>query len=451
MEFESGHICPACKVDVPLFSKTVHISDSLYNAGLARAKSADMTGAIESLKKSLTLNKNNVAARNLIGLIYFEIGKTGDALKEWRISASLIVEENPAVQYIQQMQKNIRQMEKLNDAVHMYNMAFDYIRQKSDDMAIIQLKKAIELNPKFIDALNLLSLCYLMQGDNDKAVGVIEKILTLDVNNAIALQYYRQILPGKTRPELGRSAKKAAVAPAVRLLPGAPSWFGRSFPVAGIIAFILGGLSAFAVLYILILPERIAAKDLEIEKLQNDRVAQVQLLREQFDSADAELKELRDSEKALNDENEVLRAQIELNDRINRIVDAERRVDRQEYQEAVDAAASISADGLPSDLLERLQNIRNEAYPQLTKKYYNDGVRLYNSRQYDESRLEFENAMRYMRSEDDLGDDVLYYLGRIAVLANDLDGARVYFQRVLDEYPDGNQISNARSRLNSLG
>jgi tetratricopeptide (TPR) repeat protein len=451
MEFESGHVCPACKVDVPLFSKTVRISDSLYNAGLARAKSADMTGAVDSLKKSLALNKNNVAARNLIGLVYFEIGRIGDALKEWLISASLLTEENPASEYIQRIEKNTRPIEKLNDAARMYNMAFDYIRQKSDDMAIIQLKKAIELNPKFIDALNLLSLCYLMRGENDKAVGVIEKTLSLDVNNPIALHYYRQIFPGKTRPELGHAAKKAAVSSAVRRQPAGEPWFGRSFPIAGILAFIIGGLSAFAVLYILIVPEKIAVKELEIEKLQNDRVAQVQLLQEQLDSVNTELKGLLESERVLKEENAALASQIDLNEKLNRIVDAERRLDRQEYQEAVDAAASISADGLPSDLLERLRNIRITAYPQLTLKYYNDGVRLYNSASYGQSRLEFENALRYVQPDEELGDDVLYYLGRIAVIEDDPDGARVYFQRVLDEYPDGNQAANARSRLNSLG
>ena len=450
MEFESGYICPACKVDANLFLKTVNISDSLYNAGLARAKNADMTGAINCLNKSLLINKNNVAARNLIGLVYIEIGRIGDAIKEWLISTSLLAEQNPASEYIQQVEKSSRHLEKLNDAVQMYNIAFDYIRQKSDDMAIIQLKKAIDLNPKFIDALNLLTLCYLMQGENEKAVNTIEKTLAIDINNTIALHYYKQIFPGKTRPELHHPAKKTSAAPIVRRQAAAEPGFGRSFPIAGIISFILGALSAFAILYILIMPEMIAEKNWEIEALQNERVNEVQMYMNQLDDINAELTLMQDSDRQWQEKYDNLEALNKIMDKTNRILEAERRVDKEEYQEAVDAVGAINTDGLPSDLMERIQNIRASAYPMLTKKYHNDGVKLYNSGQYDESRIEFENAMRYMQAEDGLGDDILYYLGRIAIRENELDNARVYFQRILDEYPDGNQVANAKARLRSM-
>ena len=56
------------------------------------------------------------------------------------------------------LQKNAREMEKCNDAVRMYNQAITYLKQGSDDLAIIQLKKSIDNNPNFIDAYNLMTL-----------------------------------------------------------------------------------------------------------------------------------------------------------------------------------------------------------------------------------------------------------------------------------------------------
>ena len=450
-EFGSGYICPSCKVDAPLFTKTISISDSLYNAGLTKAKNSDMTGAIESLNKSLAFNKNNVAARNLVGLVNYEIGRIGDASKEWRISSSLLKENNPAADYIQQLDKNPRQLEKINDAVHMYNIAFDYIRQKSDDMAIIQLKKAIDTNPKFIDALNLLSLCYLMQGENDKAANTIEKTLAIDINNAISLHYYKLLHADKPRPGITHSVKKAPAAPTVKHKTPNDTGFGRSFPITGIISFIIGGLCAFAIIYILYIPEKISVKDKEIDNLQNSRVAEVQLLQKQLDEVNRQNTQLQETSKSEKDKNTVLEAQIALSTKKESIVNAERFIDKEQYQEAIDAASAVSTDGLPSDLLERLQNVKSTAYPKLVDKYYKDGVRLYNSGQYDSAQKEFENALRYVQSEDDIGDDVLYYLGRIAARANDVDNARVYFQRILDEYPNGNQVANATSRLKLLG
>ena len=56
-------------------------SNSYYNLGLERARIRDLSGAVECLKRSLHLNKYNTDARNLLGLIYYEIGEVSDALR----------------------------------------------------------------------------------------------------------------------------------------------------------------------------------------------------------------------------------------------------------------------------------------------------------------------------------------------------------------------------------
>ena len=65
------------------------ISNSFYNAGLERAKRRDLTGAVEYLKKCLNLNKYHIDARNLLGLIYYEMGEVSEALVQWVISMNL--------------------------------------------------------------------------------------------------------------------------------------------------------------------------------------------------------------------------------------------------------------------------------------------------------------------------------------------------------------------------
>jgi len=462
-EFESGSICPSCGADVSLNSKIVNISDSYYNAGLSMAYNSDLTGAVNCLIKSLTFNKNNMPARNLLGLVYYEIGRIGDALKQWRISASLCPGENPAAEYIQQLEKNSRQFIRLNDAVNMYNTALDYVRQKSDDMAIIQLKKAVDTNPGFVDALNLLSLSYLIQGENLKAAGIIEKTLSIDTNNPLALHYYKQVFAEKTRPTpLARAVKSPAAIPArpVKTAAAPPepkrpasgeTGFGRSFPIAGIISFIIGVLCAFAILYILIIPEQNTEMSKKIDQLQSEHAAQVEGLQKRIDDADLQYTQLQETIKAEKEKSAALEAQVTLDAQKASIVNAERFVDKTQYQDAIDAAATIDKNALPPDLQERLQIVFNTSYPKVVEQHYNSGVKLYNARQYDDARVEFEYAMKYTRKGDDLGDDVLYYLGRIAANANDKDTAKDYFQRILDDYPDGNQVSNATNRLRSLG
>ena len=81
--------CTGCGVDVSGYKKIMYMSNRLYNDGLEKAAVRDLPGAIVSLKQSLKFNKNNIDARNLSGLVYFETGEAISALGQWVISKNL--------------------------------------------------------------------------------------------------------------------------------------------------------------------------------------------------------------------------------------------------------------------------------------------------------------------------------------------------------------------------
>src|SRR5699024_11776955 len=58
--------------DVTLQKRIVRISNLLYNRGLEKASVRDLSGAITCLKQSLKFNKENIDARNLLGLCYLD-------------------------------------------------------------------------------------------------------------------------------------------------------------------------------------------------------------------------------------------------------------------------------------------------------------------------------------------------------------------------------------------
>ena len=72
--------CTSCGADVSLYKKIMCMSNRFYNDGLEKAGVRDLTGAINSLRQSLKFNKNNIEARNLLGLVYFETGEVVAAL-----------------------------------------------------------------------------------------------------------------------------------------------------------------------------------------------------------------------------------------------------------------------------------------------------------------------------------------------------------------------------------
>ena len=82
-ELSSLDICSNCGAQVGVYKKIITMSNTFYNMGLQKARVRDLSGAEELLKQSLALYKKNIQARNLLGLVYYEMGEVVIALREW--------------------------------------------------------------------------------------------------------------------------------------------------------------------------------------------------------------------------------------------------------------------------------------------------------------------------------------------------------------------------------
>jgi tetratricopeptide (TPR) repeat protein len=112
--------CERCGTDLTIYRKVLRASNQYYNNGLARAKVRDLSGAVIALRKSLDFNKKNINARNLLGLIYYEMGETVAALSEWVISRHFQPTDNDADEYINKVQSNPTRLDALNQAIKMF-------------------------------------------------------------------------------------------------------------------------------------------------------------------------------------------------------------------------------------------------------------------------------------------------------------------------------------------
>ena len=115
--------------------KIVYQSNYWYNDGLRRARTRDMSGAIASLRRSLQFNRENIAARNLLGLVYYGIGEVPEALVEWIISKNLRSYNNIADYYINTVQASAKELEVINLAIKKYNQCLAYCQQNGEDLA----------------------------------------------------------------------------------------------------------------------------------------------------------------------------------------------------------------------------------------------------------------------------------------------------------------------------
>ncbi|WP_349666823.1 hypothetical protein [Lacrimispora sp.] len=169
------------------------IANSYYNMGLEKAKLRDLTGSADCLKKCLHFNKYMTDARNLLGLIYYEVGEVGDALVQWVISKNLQPEDNRADYYLEVIQKKKGTMDLERRAVRRFNQALAYVKSESEDLAILQLNKAVEDKPNYVKAQLLFALLYIVREDYQKAGKAVNKVLQIDHNHPKAL-YYKSIM-----------------------------------------------------------------------------------------------------------------------------------------------------------------------------------------------------------------------------------------------------------------
>lgn len=173
--------------------KTRVIANSYYNMGLERAKLRDLSGASECLKKSLHFNKYMTDARNLLGLIYYEVGEVGEALVQWVISMNFQPEGNQADNYLGEIQRKSGIMETERRAVRRFNQALIYAQSGSEDLAILQLNKVVESKPNYVKAQLLLALLCIAREDYQKAGKAVYKVLQIDRNHPKAL-YYKSLV-----------------------------------------------------------------------------------------------------------------------------------------------------------------------------------------------------------------------------------------------------------------
>ncbi len=164
-------------------------ANGFYNRGLELAKERDLSGAAECLKRALQFNKYHTDARNLLGLIFYEMGETSDALVQWVISINLQPEDNLADRYLDRVQRKPGQLEHESTLIRKYNQALIHAQNGSDDLAVLQLKRIVEERPNYVKAHLLLALLYMEHEDYTKAGKSLYKVLRIDRNNRRAERY----------------------------------------------------------------------------------------------------------------------------------------------------------------------------------------------------------------------------------------------------------------------
>ena len=421
------------------------IANSFYNLGLEKARIRDLTGAVECLKKSVHFNKYHTDARNLLGLIYYEIGETAEALVQWVISCNLQPEKNRANHYLHEIQGKPGRLEAESINIKKFNQGLFHAQNGSDDLAILQLSRVVERNPHFIKAHLVLALLYMSREDYTKAGKSLYKVLQIDKNNPKALWYMSIVKANTGRAEVER--RKLTNAFSHRQMQDddiiIPPTYKETTGWQTIINIIVGLVMGAAVIFFLVMPavkeslnhahnqelaaalDQVSQRNLEITNLQE----QIQSLEDERNQAQASLQ-------SIEGENQGELSQYQ---RLVRILQAYRTED---FTAAVQLYADFDAEAVED---AGMQEIIAQIRADMEENGYQVLAQLG-----DQARDAGNTAQAldyYQKSLNIHGDNpqVLYDLAGVYQAAGDEEKAKELWGQVIMNYPDTELAEQAKA------
>ena len=434
------------------------ISNYYYNDGLDKAGVRDLSGAIESLKLSLKFNKYHIEARNLLGLIYFEMGETVPALSEWVISKNLRPEKNIADDYINAVQKSPTQLEEFAQMSRKYNQALNYCYQDSKDLAIIQLKKVLSLNPKFIRAHQLLALLYMDSEQWDRAERELRKCMDIDRNNTLTLRYLKeveiQLTPDENSKQTGRRKKDDAVryqSDNEIIIQPLNVKEQKSAGLSSLINIAIGLIIGLAVMYFLVVPAAVSNANNEAQKTITD-------IGNQLDTKTSRIQELETQMQALQTENDTLNQELQgyvgtdgtLQTIDSLLAAATTYLETQDITQTAANLESISASVDVDSTSEAFQKLYKTLLgligPQLSAQYYETGYNAYRSEDYATAIENLSKAVIY----DETNKDAWLSLGNSYRKSDDAQNAITTYDKIIELFPDTETARSAQRYRSQL-
>lgn len=445
--------CSKCGMDVSIYKKIMTMSNTYYNMGLTKALNRDLTGAADALNRSLRLNKRNIDARNLLGLVYFELGEIVQAFSEWVISQNMQPDNNAANRYIEKIREDRNRLDMLNQTIKKFNVALEYAKDGIDDMAIIQLKKVLNQNPNMVKAHQLLALLYMKGGEYERAKRAIKKALKIDTCNTVSLKYQGEIetileIERKVNPDAHTKRKKKLREVLIErpylsgddvIIPQ-NNFKEASTSVSNIIHVILGILFGAAVVYFIIMPIRVSNQTQDVNDVvleYNQKLAiknsSISELERQIEALEEELAEYTsEPDTTVTDNYDHLIAAVKA------YLDEDYETGSKEINE-VDSDLDMDSESFGS-VYETMYELMHDY---LAQSYYDAGMDAYNSGDLDECITNLEKCIE----ADETNVEAIYKLAWVYSENGDTEKSQEMFKKIVDDFPDSDYYSTAAGQI----
>ncbi len=414
------------------------IANAYYNIGLERAKLNDLSGAAGFLKEALHYDKSCTEARNLLGLIFYEMGETADALVHWIISYNFDPDpvHNRADHFLEEIQRKALVIENDSDLVKRFNQALLMAQNGGEDFAIIELRDITRKKPNFVKAQLLLAVLCMQNGEYVKAGHSLLKVLEIDHNNPQASVLMEEVKRSTGRADIEQAKLKNAfsrreIEDGDVIIPRQSNQVGADRIVLHVAIGIMVGILSF---YILVLPTIKRGYNDELNKSIAENSQELSDINTQYNELSNEYEALtadyNDVSQKLNAYEAENAAFTDIYEKLNSIVADYNAGD---IEKAVASYTSIDRSLVTAEpLLGQMQSVDrimlNDAFNQLV----DNGTDNWNGGNYSQAEYYYKLALE-IKSDD---PEAMYLLARLYQSQERIAEANELFDRIVGEHPE---------------
>ena len=434
-------------------TKLIYQSNFWYNDGLRKANIRDLSGAIVSLRRSLQYNRSNIAARNLLGLVYYGRGDVVEALVEWILSKNFQSHDNIANYYISKVQEVPGELEEINQAVKKFNLSLDYAAQNGEDMAIIQLKKAIAVHPTYVKAYQLLALLYLKTEQYTAARQVLRTAHKLDTTDDFTLRYMHELnqirknrtVKFKENEKKGQQTVTYNIGNETIIQPVSTNFKERT-GLHTVLNMLIGLVVGVAVMWFLVMPAVNSSRQKELNKQTVEFSDQIATQDAQISALKKELEEYRST----SEESENAKATGESTQESYEIVmNIYKHYSDSDMSNAamVEELIKVNPDSLGTIGLERYNEMTEKLYPKQCEKIYSEAKDNFDAENYKDA---ISKLTQVLQMDEGYGDGAAkLLLAQSYEKSGDKDQANALYQKLVEDYKDTDIATSAQAALDA--
>ncbi|MDD6057159.1 MAG: tetratricopeptide repeat protein, partial [Clostridiales bacterium] len=316
--------------------------------------------------------------------------------------------------------------------------------QDSRDLAIIQLKKVLSLNPKMVAGHQLMGLLYIQERKYDLAKKALRNAGKIDANNTVTLRYLKEANAGLRENSRNKKPKKEEL---VSYQSGndtiiQPGYLKDNSAIITIVNMVVGIVIGVAIAGFLLVPgvKRQVQNEAKAEVLDaNNTITAknqtISTLEAQIDDLTNQMTQARENEElqatSVSSYEQLLVAYIAYLDG--------------DIETAGTALGNVNPDFLRETAKTTYDTINSEVNAEYISALYRDGRNAYGAQ-------EFETAIQNLQKVVEMDEtyqngDALYYLAQSYRKRDDLKSAKIYYQKIAELYPGTERAAISQNYL----